>query len=272
MSAEQKGRSEPRKRKWHFRDSEDLEWFTAKGYDLVQQSPLGGQLERLRDHVGLVFGVVETTPPWLTGFHSQTDSANARRIALRLIRVGELCPEAPSVLWAYHHPVAVALDGVTFREKDTDNQTSHGKLDVGRLLALYPGTATGAEARRWFGCYADRKAVGGLERGMRRISVERMRPGPAEEIPYERIGQVMARNGRSAEDACRLMAKVKLSAKGEERREWARIDREARVLLEASQAAWLSTYPPAKGGKRQEYEAEFRDLEVKTRIGLDGES
>lgn len=259
-AGEQRERPPPKRLGAHWRDGEDLEWFAAKGIDLVQRSPLGMQLERLHDEVGLSTGLPSTNPMWVIDYHSRTDSARARSIATQLIRASRTYRPAATVLVTYHHPIAVGCDGITLTDSD-GKRTAQGRLDVGRILALYPCTETAGEARRWASEHQDRAAANALGRAMAALGGWTKKQ-PTD--PLDRISKVMTLDGRSPADALRLMAAAKRGAKGDERGEWNRIDKQARVMLEKSFEAWEGAKDP-----KPSMDPAIRNLEIQAKVAAE---
>lgn len=107
------------------RDDDDLAWFFEAGADLCQRSPLGYQLDCMRDEVGAQRGLPSSEPSWQVDFHRFTDSARAQRVWQRIQLSRERYWMAPIVLSQYYHPTAIAFQG-------------------DRLLALYPLTQAAA--------------------------------------------------------------------------------------------------------------------------------
>lgn len=114
-------------RAWSRHEAIDLEWYVGGGHDLVSRSPVGHQLECLRDNVR-VTALPSSWPTW-----SRVDGARAQRIAQRLLRAEAICPGAIQVIWALCHPITVAMDGLP-----------GGRA---RLVAIYGLTETGRRAR-----------------------------------------------------------------------------------------------------------------------------
>lgn len=109
-----------------WRDDEDLQHYVARWHDLVQRSPLGSQLELMRDEVK-PDGLPDTHPRYDWGYGRHTESAKAARIGRALDEMVRRAPGSPrpvDVLWAFCGPTAVALDGLP-----------GGR---GRLFAVYP--------------------------------------------------------------------------------------------------------------------------------------
>ena len=215
----------------HWRDSESLEWYAAKGVDLVQRSPLGGQLERLHDEVGASNALPSTVPGWVIDYSEHTDSARARRIAMRLARCG---PTAAAVLMAYHDPAAVGCDGLAIEAPD-GTTSHHGKLGAGRILAIYGMTPTAADARRWHAEHEGRAAASAVARLLGALAGHVIKC-PMDAI--ERVSQVMGLNGHTPCDALRLMAMTRKGAGAPERAVWAQIHREAAALVEYAAGEW----------------------------------
>lgn len=106
------------------RDDAALQWFFEEGQDLCQRSPIGYQLDCMRDNVRIK-GLPTSDPGWEVDFHRFTDSAKAHRVWMRLQASRSRYWLAPLVLSQYYNPTAVAFEG-------------------DRLLALFPLTQAAA--------------------------------------------------------------------------------------------------------------------------------
>jgi hypothetical protein len=183
-------------------DDERLQQYVGRGHDLVQRSPLGHQLECLRDNVRMT-GMPETHPPGDWGYHSTTAYHRARETALRLLDTERVLPGAVHDLWVYCNATTVGLAGLP-----------GGK---GRIFAITPHTELGREARRPAG------------KPGRLI-------GPRECDCSGRDCSCWSRPVLMR----RLYAEF-VGAKGEARQAWIAVYRQAEVRIRAASAAWCST-------------------------------
>jgi hypothetical protein len=192
---ESQGQLETGKGLLPWRVSERIEWYVAVGHDLVSRSPLGRQLECMRDNVKTV-GLPTSDPSWDVDFTARSESARAVSVARWLVRAGARMPVAVPIAWSYCHPVSVALDGLP-----------GGR---GRLLACYAFTGTGSRARLSAG---GSKGTG--EGSLCRLDTER----------------IMALRGARAHDALRQLYADAAQSKGHLRLIWNRMHREARAMV-----------------------------------------
>jgi hypothetical protein len=201
-----------------WQDDERIQTYVSVGHDLVQKTPLGHQLECFRDNVRIQ-GMPSTHPPGDWGYGS-TAYARARETALRLWDTERLSAGALGTLWAYCSPLALSLEGLPGSKRE-EAAVAAGELTVnrGRLFAVYPRTELGRTAQR------------GEDVDARRLL------GPRE-----------CRCEASVECSCfarhalarRLYAEC-ASSRGDARKVWNEIHRQAEALLRAAFEAWAAS-------------------------------
>lgn len=198
---------------WH--DDERLQGYVARGHDLVQKTPLGHQLECFRDNVRIQ-GMPATHPPGDWGYSTSTAYHRARETALRLWDTERIAPGAIGDLWAFCCPAALALEGLP-----------GGR---GRFLPVYPRTEMGRVARR---------SAGGKDACV--LTIGRLlgpRDCPCDPMADGRPGDIGCTCFTRHTLARRLYAES-ATAKGELRKVWEEIHRQARGRVKRAVAAWF---------------------------------
>lgn len=124
-------------------DERDLRWYVEEGDDLVQRSPLGGQLEAMRLELGPALRT-QSEQPWESGWEYGLASKPLSRAAMiwrRLRRADEVFPQAGVALCTWCHPIVMVCEGIADRDDDeeTSAKVRRGRrVSGGRLAALYP--------------------------------------------------------------------------------------------------------------------------------------